>query len=62
MAAAPRAAYKNWVIAALTALGPSPVSAVYTWIETNCPVPSADLATFTPDGEPVFKKETRFAR
>lgn len=62
MAAAPRAVYKTWIIAALTALGPSRVSVVYDWIEANCPVPAKDLATLTPDGESVFRKETRFAR
>lgn len=62
MAAASRDQYCQWVVDALKDLGTATPKHVYAWIKANRPVPAADLNGSTPDGEPLFEKEIRFAR
>jgi hypothetical protein len=62
MAEVTRETYKDWVVTALTQLGPSAPRQVYAWVASNCPIPETDLNGTTPDGEPLFEKKVRFAR
>ncbi len=57
-----RAVYKDWVVKALHALGPSKPKDVFAWIRRNELVDPGDLHGSTSDGENLFEKNVRWAR